>query len=76
MVTITERYYCHDASTICLSTLLPAIKLTLLVTFACKMLGMVAGLLQSIMHTWSVSTSCQNTLFKPKMFFYCMVVLK
>ena len=37
MVNITERYYCHDAYSICLSTLLPAIELILLVAFACKM---------------------------------------
>ena len=38
----------------------------------------VAGLLQSlqiITHTWSVSASCQGTLFDPKTLFNCIVVL-
>ena len=50
-----------------------------LVLVACKTNKIVTRLLlwiKTILHTWSVSTSHQSTLFKQKMLSYCMVVLE
>ena len=48
-------------------------------SFACKTNKIVTGVLQSIetiTHTWSVSTLSQSALFKPKMISYHMIVLE
>ena len=49
-----------------------------LISFACITNKIISGLLQSIetiIHTWSLSTSRQSALFKSKIFAYYMVVL-
>ena len=50
-----------------------------LVLYPCKTNRIVAGLLwwiQTITHTWSVSSSSQSILFMPKTFSYCMAILE